>query len=348
MPGQGMARSLRNKAIGFAPSHHNEHTYYKWWVLASVMFGTFMVVLDTTVVNVALYKMMAAFGTSFDKIEWVVTAYLLIFAITLPFSGWVADHFGYKKSYFIGLLFFTLGSFFCSLSWNENVLIFFRVIQGAGGGFVISVGRALITREFPPEQRGLAIGFWGVASSASVSIGPLIGGYLIDTFFWNTIFIVNIPVGIVGLVFSSIILKETKNQKIKGFDFIGFISMTIFLFFLLLALAEGNSAWNTGGWKSPFILSCFSISAISFIVFIVTEINTKYPIVDLSLFKDRTFALTNLIFFVFVSVFFGSSFSVTIISAKFIRIHSTSSWNSISSRRDYSSFCFTNFRMVNG
>jgi DHA2 family multidrug resistance protein len=242
-----MVKFLRNKAIGLAPSLHHEHSFYKWWVLISVMIGTFMAVLDTTIVNVALSKMTAAFGTSVDKIEWVLTAYLLIFAVVLPSSGWIADHLGYKKTYFFGMLLFTLGSLLCSLSWDENALIFFRVVQGAGAGFVMPVGMAIVTREFPPEQRGTALGFWGIASAASVSLGPLVGGYLIDTFSWHAIFDVNVPVGIVGLISILIIQREFKTEKTRNFDFIGFISMTILLTSLLLALSDGNASWNTGG-----------------------------------------------------------------------------------------------------
>ena len=133
--------------------------YYKWWVLANVMVGTFMAVLDVSIVNVGLPKMMAVFGVSVDKIEWVLTGYLLVFAVMLPSSGWIADHLGYKKSYIMGLFLFTIGSLFCSLSWNENLLIFFRIIQGAGAGFIMPVGMAIVTREFPPNQRGMALGF---------------------------------------------------------------------------------------------------------------------------------------------------------------------------------------------
>jgi MFS transporter, DHA2 family, multidrug resistance protein len=303
-----MNKFLRHKAIGMAPSLHHEHESYKWWVLLSVMIGTFMAVLDATIVNVGLAKMTAAFGTSVDKIEWVLTSYLLIFAVVLPSSGWIADHLGYKKTYFSGLLLFTIGSALCSLSWDENALIFFRVVQGAGAGFIMPVGMAIVTREFPPEQRGTAIGFWGIASAASISLGPLVGGYLIDNFSWHAIFDVNVPVGIVGLLAVLIIQREFKTEFTRDFDFIGFISMTIGLTSLLLALADGNASWNTGGWTSPFILSCFFISAISFVVFIVTELNVKHPIVDLSLMRDKNFAMANLIMFVFGIAFFGSTF----------------------------------------
>ena len=147
-------------------SNLNKHPYYRWFVLANIMIGTFMAVLDVTIVNVGLTKMMATFGVSVDKIEWVLTAYLLVFAVVLPSSGWVADHLGYRKTYFLGLLLFTLGSLLCSISANENMLIAFRILQGAGAGFIMPVGMAIITREFPPEKRGMALGFWGIASAS--------------------------------------------------------------------------------------------------------------------------------------------------------------------------------------
>ncbi|HEX9006322.1 MAG TPA: MFS transporter, partial [Bacteroidota bacterium] len=180
-------------------SLHHEHPSYRWWLLANVMIGTFMAVLDATIVNVGLPKIMAAFGVDVDKVEWVMTAYLLVFAVMLPTSGWVADHWGYKRTYVAALAVFTAGSFLCGLSWDENALIVFRVIQGAGAGFLMPVGMAIVTREFPPEKRGVALGFWAISAAASVSLGPLIGGYLIDNLDWQAIFDVNVPVGIVGI-----------------------------------------------------------------------------------------------------------------------------------------------------
>ena len=161
---------------------------YKWWLLANVMIGTFMAVLDATIVNVGLPKIMASFGVGIDKIEWVLTAYMLALAVMLPTSGWMADRFGYKRVYFLGLFLFTLGSFLCGYSSTEDMLIFSRVIQGLGAGALMPVGMAIITREFPPEKRTLALGFWSIASAASVSFGPLIGGYLVDNFSWPLIF----------------------------------------------------------------------------------------------------------------------------------------------------------------
>ena len=281
---------------------------YKWWVLANVMVGTFMAVLDISIVNVGLPKMMAVFGAGVDKIEWVLTGYLLIFAVMLPSSGWIADHFGYKKSYILGLLLFTAGSLLCSLSWNENILIFFRIIQGAGAGFIMPVGMAIVTREFPPNQRGMALGFWGVAAAASISLGPLVGGYLIDNFSWHAIFDINVPIGILGIAATIIIQREYKTETARKFDLLGFISMSTFLTFFLLALADGNADWNTGGWTSNFIISCFAIAFVSFAVFLITEFNIEHPIIELRLLKNYNFGVANILLFIFGIALFGNSF----------------------------------------
>lgn len=295
-------------SINSIPRINTSYKYYQWFVLANIMIGTFMAVLDATIVNVGLRNMMNSFGTSIDKIEWVLTAYLLIFAVMLPSSGWIADHFGYKRTYFLALSLFTFGSFLCALAWNEMILIGFRLIQGIGAGMLMPVGMAIVTREFPPEKRGIALGFWAISAAASVSLGPMIGGYLIDNFSWHAVFNVNVPVGIIGLLATIVIQKEYKIQEARSFDFIGFISMSIFLGFLLLALSSGNSSWNTGGWTSNFILTCFVFSLIGLIIFFVTEFNVKDPIIDLRLFKNFNFTVTNIILFIFGFGLFGSTF----------------------------------------
>ena len=218
------------------------HEYYRWLVLATVMIATFMAVLDATIVNVALPNLMAAFGVTVDSVEWILTAYLLVFSVILPSSGWFADHLGYKRTFIFALFLFTLGSFLSSLAWSFGILIAFRVIQGAGAGFLLPVGMAIITREFPPEKRGIALGFWSVAASASVSLGPTLGGYLIDNFAWHTIFDVNVPIGIAGLIAAFIVLREHRSDNIRAFDLIGFLSLALFLTTILLALSNGNSA----------------------------------------------------------------------------------------------------------
>ncbi len=287
---------------------HHERPTYKWWVLANIMIGTFMAVLDSTIVNVSLPKIMAAFGITVDKAEWVINGYLLAFAVMLPSSGWIADHFGYKRVYMLALFLFTSGSFLCGLAWNENALIFFRVIQGLGGGIITPVGMAIVLREFPHEQRGTALGFWAIAAASSVSFGPLIGGYLVDNFSWHAIFDVNIPVGILAIFASWAIQREYKTEHTRTFDFVGFISMSTFLVSLLLALADGNASWNTAGWTSTFILSCFAIAAVSLVVFLITEFRVKHPILELNLLKNFNYSMANIVLFIFGFSVFGSTF----------------------------------------
>lgn len=299
---------LKQKLKKLVPGFNEGHQSYSWWVLASVMFGTFMAVIDATIVNVGLPKMMSVFGTGIDKVEWVLTAYLLAFAVMLPSSGWIADHFGYKRTYFLGMLLFTLGSLLCSLSWNIEILIFFRVLQGIGGGLLMPIGMAIITREFPPEKRGVALGFWGVAAAASISVGPMLGGYLIDSFSWHMIFDINVPIGIFGLFSVYVVQREFNSDQKKPFDTVGFISMSVFLTFLLLALADGNASWNTEGWTSDFILSCFFISFIALVVFLTAEFTVKNPMLELRLLKERNFGISTLMLFVFGMALFGNSF----------------------------------------
>jgi MFS transporter, DHA2 family, multidrug resistance protein len=287
---------------------HPRHRLYKWFLLGNIMFGTFMAVLDATVVNTGLPKIMASFGVGIDKIEWVITAYMLAMAVMLPTSGWLADRFGYKRMYFLGLLLFTTGSFLCGLSHDENMLILSRVIQGLGAGTLQPLGLAIITREFPVKQRGLAIGFWGIAAAASVSFGPSIGGFIIDNFSWQLIFFINIPIGILAMFFTIIIQAEYKHPLKRKFDLVGFISVTIFLPLSLYTLSEGNAATNSAGWHAPYILLFAAISAIALAVFITTELTADDPIIDLRLLGNHNFGLAALIMIFFSIGMFGSTF----------------------------------------
>ena len=297
-------RKVRNRNSGFHPMHDN----YKWFVLANIMLGTFMAVLDATIVNVGLPKIMASFGVGIDKIEWVITAYMLSMAVMLPTSGWLADKFGYKRLYFIGLLLFTTGSMLCGMSNDENSLILSRIVQGLGAGTIQPLGMAIITREFPPKERGLALGFWAISAAASVSFGPLIGGYLVDHFNWQLIFDVNIPFGIAAMVFTILIQKEYINRIVGRFDMIGFMSVVTFLPLLLYALSEGSAASNSAGWHAPYIMVCFAISLVSLVVFITWELTTKNPLIQLRLLGNYNFGMGNLVMIIFSMGMFGSTF----------------------------------------
>ncbi len=303
-PTHRIRRFIRKRDSSFHPKNLN----YKWWLLANVMIGTFMAVLDATIVNVGLPKIMASFGVGIDKIEWIITAYMLAMAVMLPTAAWLADKFGYKRVYFLGLLLFTFGSFLCGMSSDENMLIISRVIQGLGAGAIQPIGMAIIIREFPARQRGVALGFWAISAAASVSFGPLIGGFLVDNFSWQLIFDVNVPVGIIGLLATVIIQREYKNPKARNFDYVGFFSVSLFLPLILFALTEGNAATNSQGWSAPYILICFAISIIALAVFITNELTVDEPLIDLRLLKNHNFYMGNIIIFIFSMGMFGSTF----------------------------------------
>ncbi len=281
---------------------------YRWFVLLNVMVGTFMAVLDASIVNVGLSSIMAGFGSSVDTIQWVITAYMLATTIMLPVSGWLADNFGYKKMYGSALLLFTVGSLLCGLAWNERTLIFFRVVQGTGAGLLMPLGMAIVMREFPREQRGMVLGFWGIAAAASISLGPMTGGFLIDRLNWRAIFTVNVPVGSFGVLFTAAVQKEYRKKENTRFDFLGCISMTVFLAGLLLALSAGNARWNTGGWSSDYVLTCFAVSFVGLLVFLAAEITIEHPMIELRLFRNFNFAFANSILFIFGVGMFGSTF----------------------------------------
>src|SRR5665648_30547 len=303
-PTHRLRAKLRNRDSAYHPRNVN----YKWFLLANIMLGTFMAVLDSTIVNVGLPKIMATFGVGIDKIEWVITAYMLSMAVMLPTSGWLADKFGYKRLYFIGLLLFTVGSMLCGMSNDENTLILSRIIQGLGAGMIQPLGMAIITREFPPHQRGVAIGFWAISAAASVLFGPMIGGYLVDNFNWQLIFDVNIPFGIAAMVFTILIQREFINPRAGKFDLIGFLSVIICVPILLFALSEGSAQTNSAGWHAPYVLICFAISIISGTIFITQELTTDNPLIDLKLLGNYNFGMGNIVMMIFSMGMFGSTF----------------------------------------
>ena len=276
------------------------------------MVGTFMAVLDGTVVNTGLPKIMASMGIGLDKVQWIITGYMLAMAVMLPTAGWLADRFGYKRLYFLGLFGFTFGSFLCSMSSNENMLIFSRIVQGLGAGTLQPLGMAIIAREFPIKQRGLALGFWGIAAAASISFGPTLGGFIIDNFSWQLIFGINIPIGILAMLFTIIIQSEYKHPTRRSFDLVGFVSITIFLPLTLYALSETTAATNSAGWHAPYILFCAAISIIALAVFITAELVAEDPIIDLRLLGNHNFGLANIMMVLFSLGMFGSTFLLPI------------------------------------
>jgi DHA2 family multidrug resistance protein len=279
---------------------------YKWQVLVVVMIGTFMAVLDSSIVNVSLPTIMADFACSVDDIAWVVTGYMLSFSTFMPLTGWLRDRVGHKKLYIGAVGLFTLGSLFCGLAWNLPSLIVARVIQAFGAGAITPSGMAMISDVFEPKERGRALGYWGLAIIMAPAIGPTLGGILTRTLGWRSIFTINIPIGIACIFLAMSLLKRDAPHpsQHKPFDFGGFIFLTLFLLTFLLGLSKGEQE----GWMSPYILTCFALAIVGFVGFLVVESIVPHRVIDLSLFKSPVFSTCMLVNTVRSIALFGSMF----------------------------------------
>ncbi|MDP4128363.1 MAG: DHA2 family efflux MFS transporter permease subunit [Bacillota bacterium] len=265
---------------------------YKWSALLVVVIGTFMVMLDSSIVNIAIPKMMNVFGSDLDSVKWILTGYTLTMGAIVPITGFLSDTFGIKKLFIFALAFFTVGSFLCGFAWSTNAMVIFRVIQALGGGAIMPVGMSYIMQIFPISERGKALGFWGIASMAAPAIGPTLGGYIIQYLDWRFIFYVNVPIGVIGVIVASILLRETSLKPFTGnFDFIGFFSSVIGIASLLYVLGEGSTIdWSKIEYPLLLALGCFSI-----LIFIANELTRSDPLLELRVFKIYNFTLSQII-----------------------------------------------------
>lgn len=275
-----------------AQEHHEEYPSYRWLALLVVMVGTFMVVLDNSIVNVALPHMMAAFGTNVDRIKWVVTIYMISFAISTLVSHWLRQLFGLKVLFILSMGLFTFSSALCGLAWNTDTMVIFRAMQGIGGGIMFPTGTTMITEIFMPQERGKAFGVYGIVIVFAPTVGPTLGGYLVDYINWRYIFYINVPVGVLGMIAAVAILqRERGTTRLPRFDFLGFLSLSFCLIGLLVALSDGQRE----GWNSDYILTCFGISTLGLIIFIIVDLSVKYPIFHLELFRNANFSILSLL-----------------------------------------------------
>ena len=217
---------------------------------------------------------------------------MITMTLMLPSAGWIADRIGNKRMYILGLVLFTFGSWLCGRAGSDMFLISARALQGFGSGIIQSLGLAIVTREFPPQQRGLALGLWSVAA-----FGPLIGGYLVDDYSWHLIFDVNVPVGLAAILFAIFIQKEWRGARAGSFDWPGFLCVVCFMPLLIFALARGNSPSNPEGWSSPEVIGCFAAAAL--IVFIVRELRCENPLLNLKLLGERNFGVSMAVLAIF-------------------------------------------------
>jgi len=262
----------------------------RWWTLAAVSFGLFMIMLDNTVVNVALPSIRADLGISISELEWVVNAYALTFGVLLLTGGKLADLIGRRRIYIAGLVIFTGASLWCGLAGGAASLIAARTVQGVGAALLNPATLSIITATFPPKQRGTAIGIWAGVSALALAIGPLVGGLLTQKIGWSWIFFINIPVGVLGVLAARAFIHESKDNSLEQrLDLPGLITSAVGLFGLTYALIETN----TYAWGSTRVLSLFALAAVSLTAFVLLELRQRVPMLDLSLFRNPTFSGAN-------------------------------------------------------
>ena len=277
----------------------------KWWTLGAVAFGLFMIMLDNTVVFVALSSIQSDLHISQSELEWVVSGYALTFAVLMLTGGKLADMFGRRRIFIVGLAIFTASSLACGLATGAGFLIGARVVHGVGAALMNPATLSIIVATFPPRQRGTAIGIWVGVSAMALAIGPLIGGILTEQINWSWIFFINVPVGIVGIVVSRLFITESRDEsEEQRLDLPGLLSSAIGLFGLTYALIEGNNY----GWGSARILASLAVAAVSLVTFVVLEHRQRVPMLDLSLFKNSTFAGANVTMLLVALAMFGVFF----------------------------------------
>ena len=281
----------------------------KWWTLAAVAFGLFMIMLDNTVVNVALPSIERDLHVSISSLEWVVTAYALTFAALLITGGKLGDLFGRRRIFILGIAIFTLSSLACGLAPTSGFLIGARAVQGVGAALMNPASLSIITATFPPRERGQAIGIWAGVSAMALAIGPLVGGLIVDNINWNWIFFINVPVGVVGIIVSQLVIKESRDTSHEqSIDVPGLVTSSAGLFALTYALIEGNGH----GWTSPEILGLFAAAAALLIAFVVLERYQRLPMLDLSLFRIGSFTGSNIVAMLVSLGMFGVFFFVSL------------------------------------
>ncbi len=281
----------------------------KWWTLGAVSVGLFMIMLDNTVVNVALPSMRRSLHMSLSELEWVVAGYALTFAAFMLIGGKLADFMGRRLIFMIGLAVFTGASLACGLAPNGGFLIGARIVQGLGGALMNPATLSIIAATFAPRERGRAIGIWAGVSAMALAIGPLVGGLLTEHVNWNWIFFINVPVGLLGLLAIPVFIDESRDTTAEQrLDAPGLATSALGLFSLTYAFIEANNY----GWGSPRIIGAFAVAAAALGAFVLLERHQRAPMLDLSLFRNRTFGGANAAMLFVGLAMFGTFFYVSL------------------------------------
>ena len=280
----------------------------KWWTLSAVAVGIFMLLLDITVVNVALVDIQRSLHSSFTDLQWVVNAYALTLAAFLLTSGSLADLFGRKRTYTLGLVVFTIASALCGLASSPLVLNLARAVQGIGGAMMFATSLALIAHAFQGRDRGIAFGVFGGVSGAAVAVGPVLGGIITTGIGWRWIFFVNVPIGVIAVLVTTRKVAESRDPDATRVDWAGLVSFSGALFLLVYALVQGNDK----GWGSTEIVTLLAGAAGLLIAFVAVELAQQRPMLDLSLFRRPAFTGASLVAFTLAASFFSMFLYLTL------------------------------------
>jgi DHA2 family multidrug resistance protein len=285
---------------------------YKWIVLIVMIFGLFMSILDSTIVNIAVPRLQTAFGADLNTVQWVLTGYTLAQGVATPLTGFLSDRIGIKRFYLISLVSFTIGSALCGIAWSLPTLIVFRILQGAGGAFLFPLSMTLMYREFPPHERGLAMGVLGIPILLAPALGPTVGGYIVTYAGWQLIFYINLPVGIVGLIMGLVFLREGETHAGLRLDLPGFVFSAAGLAALLYGLSDAS----TDGWGSGKVLGFIIVGVLLLIVFVFVELGVarrgEQPLLDMSVFANGPFSTSSFASILVTFALYGGLFLVPI------------------------------------
>ncbi len=280
----------------------------KWWTLIAVCVAIFMLLLDITVVNVALPSIQRDLRSSFADLQWVVNAYALMLAALLLTGGALADLLGRRRIFTLGLIVFTCSSAVCGLSTSPLMLNLARAVQGVGGAMMFATSLALIAEAFHGRERGIAFGVFGAVTGAAVAVGPVLGGIITTGIGWKWIFFVNVPIGVAAVALTLTQVHESRDPHARGVDWLGLISFSGALFLLVYALSQGNAK----GWGSTLILSCLIASAALLVFFVLAERMQARPMLDLSLFRRPAFTGASIVAFALSSSIFAMFLYLTL------------------------------------
>jgi DHA2 family multidrug resistance protein len=285
-----------------------ESTSYKWWVGIALAIGSSTVSFAERMIEIAIPQIMIAMGVSLDKVQWVRTAPAIVRTILGPMVGWLVGIFGTRRLYLATFVLYIICSGFAGSSWSLGVLIFFLTLKNAGGGLRQPLSMSLMYRTFPPQQRGLAMGLYQASHMVGPLIAPLVGGWLVESFGWRWVFYVNIPINLVALLLIMLVmpreLDDERRERPASVDFVGLGAMSLGLSTLIWAVNNGTE-W---GWNSPYILNLFAIAAVSLVVLLFAELNTKDPVFQVRVFQNVSFTLSFLARLLNTAIFQSTNF----------------------------------------